>query len=323
MDKKVLICRTDSIGDVILTLPLCGFLKNKGFEVYFLGRSYTKAVVESSNNIEEFIDIDAYSRPSLIDKIKSLKIDIGVLVYPTKEISSLLKRSKIPKRVGTSHRLYNWLFCNRLVSFSRKNSDLHEAQLNFKLLKPLGISSIPELDDLKDFYGYQTIKKEEPNNIINVILHPKSKGSARDWPLEHYLELVKISINEPIHFYISGTKGEAEKIKRERPDLLIQKNVTDVTGKYNLEEFISFIKAKDAIVACSTGPAHIGASNGIHAIGIYPPIKPMHPRRWKPIGKDVDVLVKQKQCVDCRNGGACKCIIDISPKDVLDKILRK
>ena len=46
---KIIISRTDSIGDVMLTLPLCVWLKEKypNTELVFLGRTYTESIVSS------------------------------------------------------------------------------------------------------------------------------------------------------------------------------------------------------------------------------------------------------------------------------------
>ncbi len=100
-------------------------------------------------------------------------------------------------------------------------------------------------------------------------------------------------------------------------------NVTDICGKLSLSQFISFIHECNGLVACSTGPLHIAAVSGIEAYGIYPPIKPMHPGRWAPIGKKAEVFVLNEDCNDCRtNSAACHCIKEITPlhiKDALEK----
>ena len=58
--KKIIISRTDSIGDVILTLPVAGVLKKTypQAEIVFLGKKYTRDIVESSDNIDLFLDWD-------------------------------------------------------------------------------------------------------------------------------------------------------------------------------------------------------------------------------------------------------------------------
>jgi len=60
---------------------------------------------------------------------------------------------------------------------------------------------------------------------------------------------------------------------------------------------------------------------GKRALGIYPPIKPMHPGRWMPLGVNADYVVQQDDCSDCRDGGSCHCMLDLSPQLVADKLI--
>jgi len=73
-------------------------------------------------------------------------------------------------------------------------------------------------------------------------------------------------------------------------------------------------------VAASTGPLHLAAALGIKAIGIYPPIRPMHPERWAPIGEKATFLVKDKECDECRKQGPCHCMQEILPDKILKQI---
>ena len=51
---KILVSRTDAIGDVILTIPICDILKEniEVSELHFLGRSYTEDVIQTCSVIE-------------------------------------------------------------------------------------------------------------------------------------------------------------------------------------------------------------------------------------------------------------------------------
>ena len=51
---KILISRTDSIGDVILTLPMAGLIKKNYPDsvIFFLGRTYTKETIALSKHID-------------------------------------------------------------------------------------------------------------------------------------------------------------------------------------------------------------------------------------------------------------------------------
>ena len=58
--SSLAIARTDSIGDVIVTLPLCGFIKkhSPNTRIVCIGRSYTQAIVEAGPFVDEFVNFD-------------------------------------------------------------------------------------------------------------------------------------------------------------------------------------------------------------------------------------------------------------------------
>ena len=320
--KKIVLSRTDNLGDVILTLPLAGVLKKHSpqSQITFIGKKYTEAVIKSSRHIDIFLDReDVIASPELL---KSIKADVIIHVFPDKEIAKTAKKAGIPLRIGTSHRLFHLLYCNKLVNFSRKNSPLHEAQLNCKLAEPLGIT-IPSLAEIPLYYGMEASAQTEVSlntNKFNLILHPKSKGSAREWPLEYFEALIKNLPEELFSIYITGTEKEGELIKQQHPSIFNYKHVTDLTGKFSMEGLINFINQADGLVACSTGPLHIAAALGKYACGIYPPMKPLHPGRWAPLGKKAMYIVLEKDCFDCKKNMNCTCIQSILPTQVLDVV---
>jgi heptosyltransferase-3 len=325
--KNILISRTDNLGDVVLTFPLAAYLKSyfPDSSILFLGKKYTADLLEACNSIDEFI-----ARETLIENpslLKSKNIDVVLFVYPDKEVAKVCKAHKIPVRIGTSHRIFHWWYANKRVSFSRKKSDLHEAQLNFKLLEGLGIKEIPSLEALGNLLDVSpktalpdAIKNELANRRKKIILHPKSKGSAREWPLQNYFTLAQRLIAAGYTPVITGTKEEGQKIHNELGDFLSLPALVDLTGKVTLGELISVIAEADGLVACSTGPLHIASALGIPTIGFYPSIKPMHAGRWQPIGKKSTVLSLDKNCFDCAKGGNCLCIVSFKAEKVFELI---
>lgn len=329
--KNIIISRTDSIGDVILTLPLCGILKNKfpDVNIIFLGKDYVKAVVESSIYVDRFISFDEFDKmteSNAISFLKGLQANSIIHVFPNKKIAKYSKKAQIPIKIGTNHRIFHLFTCNKKVKLSRKKSNLHEAQLNIKLLKPLGIKTNHSLPELSHFYGFNKISPLKPEfktlldpNKFNLIIHPKSKGSAREWGTDNFSRLIKLLPQENFKLFVSGTSSEAELIKEFLTD---NKNlITDITGKMDLEQFISFISNADGLLAASTGPLHIAAATGINAIGIFAPMRPIHPGRWQPVGKNADYVVINKECNKCQKSEICECILEITPKTVFQKII--
>ncbi len=326
--SNIIISRTDSIGDVVLTLPVAAILKKKfpGMKICFMGKRYTKPVIEACKYVDEFIDAE-----DLLNK----KITVAgedpqaiIHVFPLPAIAKRAKQLRIPLRIGTTNRLYHWFNCNKLVKLSRKNSSLHEAQLNLALLRPFGITENFSLEEIAGLFGMENIEPLDENfaplinaKKYNLILHPKSQGSAREWPLENFIQLIKILDPLRYNIFISGTEKERSALE----PLFAQTYglVTDITGKMNLKQFISFISQCDGLVANSTGPLHIASALGKDAFGIYAPLRHVHPGRWAPIGAKAKVFVVNRSCTKCKGSPKeCTCIWGISPlllKAALDK----
>jgi ADP-heptose:LPS heptosyltransferase len=150
---------------------------------------------------------------------------------------------------------------------------------------------------------------------FNLILHPKSRGSAREWGLDNFRRLVDDLPPERYKIFITGTAADGQLLV---PLLTEFPTLTDLTGRLSLSELITFISKADGLIAASTGPLHLAAALGIHAMGIYPPIRPMHPGRWAPVGPKAKVFVKALDCEACRRTGDCSCIREIPPRAIED-----
>lgn len=330
--KKIIISRVDSIGDVVLTLPLCGILKETypNATIIFLGNTYTQSIIDCCDKIDAFLNWDEIKNlpeKEQIKKIGLLNADLIIHIFPQQKIAALTKSAKIPYRVGTRNRWYHWLYCNRLVALSRRNSDLHEAQLNLKLIESFITKKDFSKDDLIPYYGLKNVSKLSQNylsilskNKFNLIIHPASKGSAREWSLENYASLILDLPKDKFQIFISGTEQDKQKLKHWLETL--PDEVVDLTGKFLLNEFIAFINSADGIIAASTGPLHIASALGKFALGLYPPIRPMHAGRWSPIGKNASFLSIAKECDNCRKRpSCCSCMNEIKIESVSEKII--
>ncbi|WP_233496684.1 glycosyltransferase family 9 protein [Mucilaginibacter hurinus] len=294
----ILISRTDAIGDVVLTLPVCGYLKSRFPEVTisFLGRTYTAPVINACTAVDYFINYDELSALSKTEQIEALQIknfDAVIHIFPNKHVAHLTKAAGIKWRIGTTNRFFHWFTCNKLVKLSRKNSDLHEAQLNMALLKPFGIPILP-LKDVHKFYAFEpdanipfsiahVLKKDK----FNLIIHPKSHGSGAEWPLDKYSELFKL-LSPAINIIITGSEKERALLQYWITEQPI--GINDLTGKLNLTELLTLIKLSDGLVAAGTGPLHVAAATGINTLGLFPRTRPIHPGRWAPIGARAQYL---------------------------------
>jgi len=325
MTRTFIISRTDAIGDVVLTLPVAGVLRElyPGAKIIFLGRSYTEDLIKSCVHIDAFLNWDELQKLSPKDAVKKMAdtgADTIIHVFPRHEVARLAKQAGIKQRIGTTNRLYHWWYCNKLVWLSRKNSPYHEAQLNLQLLRSLGAKELYSLQKISRYYGLtrlvplpQEIAALPDPGKFNLILHPKSRGHGREWGLDHYIQLINLLPRDRFKIFITGTSAEGRLLE---PLLQACPTVTDITGRLSLAEFITFISRADGLLASGTGPLHLAAALGIHAIGIFPPLRPIHPGRWAPIGPRASALVKDIDCTACKKTMDCTCIRDILPAQV-------
>ena len=325
MTRTFIISRTDAIGDVVLTLPVAGVLRElyPGAKIIFLGRSYTEDLIKTCMYVDEFLDSDELLKlppEEAVKKMADTGADTIIHVLPSPDIARMAKQAGIKQRIATTNRLYHWWYCNKLVWLSRKNSPYHEAQLNLRLLTPLGAAALYSLQEISRYYGLTRLEPlpQEVAGLLdpgkfNLILHPKSRGHGREWGLDYYIQLINLLPRDQFKIFITGTAAEGRLLE---PLLQACPSVTDITGRLSLAEFISFISRADGLMASGTGPLHLAAALGIHAIGIFPPLRPIHPGRWAPIGPRATVLVKDIECVACKKTMDCTCIREILPVQV-------
>ena len=257
----VILSRTDSIGDVVLTLPMAGVLKKiyPACKVLFLGRTYTKDVVNMCEHVDGFINYDELQKLQVrgqAQKIKETGADVFINVFPRQSIAYLAFRAGIQHRAGTRSRWYHWLYCNHKLTLPRKSSNRHEAQLNLRMLKFLGIKRWFPTEEIPSFYGFtKRPSLEAPfsglidRSRINVILHPRSKGSAVEWGLHNFTELIGLLPAKKYKLFISGTHEDERSMK---DFILKHPEVENICGKFSLKQFIAFIAQADVLVAAST-----------------------------------------------------------------------
>ena len=332
-----LVSRPDAIGDVVLTLPVCGRLKElfAGCRVVLIGRTYTSPVAAACPWVDDFLDLDELlhlPRAAQVAALRDYRAAAIVHVFPHRALAGLARRAGIPVRIGTRNRWWHWLSCNRLVRLSRRHSLLHESQLNLQLLQPLGAGPVPPLEAVAELVRleaaeplaapWRELLAQRRSGQLNVILHPRSRGSAREWGLDNFGQLARRLHRAGHRVFVTGTAAEgaelADWLRDHGPAL-----AADLTGQLSLPQLLAFIAAADGLVAGSTGPLHLAAALGRHALGLYPPIRPMHPGRWAPLGPHADFLVFDRpDCDDCRaQPAACTCIAAIEPALVAAHVL--
>ena len=330
--NTIAISRTDNIGDVVLALPVAGIIRKyyPDAEIIFIGKAYTRSVIETSIFINRFIDRDEIiNNPFLLS---TLNIDVIIFVYSDHVLASLARKANIEVRIGSFHKIHHLWNCTHRINFSRRRSKLHESQLNFKLLKPLGIPTYIEKIDIPSLYGMKNIaslpdrlKKFLSDDKFNLIIHPKSHGHGKEWPPQKYFELCNKLSADHFNVIFTGTSKEKEFIQGNFNFLFEHfSSIHNAAGEMNLTEFISFISNADGLLASGTGPLHIAAALEKVSIGFFPPMAPVFSQRWENLGEkafhfELDHCMFQHHC---RKEKGCKCIESIEVDEVVNLLLK-
>ncbi len=326
----IILSRPDALGDAVVTMTTAGWLKkhHPAVRLVVIAKEYTRRVWGHCAHVDRVITLESLQHSRGAGAPNELgKLDAGAIVhvFPHRDIARWAAEAGIPRRIGTSHRWWHWFTCNERVHFSRKRSDLHEAQLNIKLLEPFGVPVPSTIGELVPHIGYRppTIGEQVRGllrpGMRNVILHPLL-GSGVGWGLDNFAALIARLDPSRYHCLITGTQGEAERYRSHLP--LGASHVTDTGGSLDLGGLMELIGGCDAFVSASTGPLHLAAASGIRSIGLFSMRRPIFPSRWTPIGRDAHALVYDPECVDCAAGRPCDCIQRITPQRVMELLER-
>jgi len=332
--QRILIVRTDRLGDVILTLPMLALLRSR-YPSALLGMmvgSYAGEIVRGHPHVNVFIWYDRLGIPrpgnELLREIRSHAFDTVVVVHPTPRLAWLMFRAGIPVRVGTGYRFYSSLFTHRVYEH-RKDARLHELEYNVRLLKVLDPAFTeegldPEYGIVPDPTAIGSIEARLAGFGVGtreqiIVIHPGSGGSARDWPPERFALLGgRLSHRAGFRIAVTGGKGEEPVVQDVAAG--IGGEALAFPGTLGLPELTALLARASLVVANSTGPLHLGAALGVPVVGIYPQLTPMSPRRWGPYTSLKRVLVPDApaDCRECRKGGRCGCIEKISVDQVFE-----
>jgi len=325
--SHLLIARTDNIGDVVLTLPVAGYLKQRHphMRIGFVCRGYAAPFVRLCAAIDYVLESETLIDP--VQRFSEAGIDTIVFSKPDKRLAAAAKKARIPNRVGTSHRFFHWLYCNRLAHFSRVKSPLHEAQLNFELLKPLGIDCIPSREEIPPLYRLNATACDSPvvlpEDTFNLVIHPKSNGNGREWPIANFAELARLlQSRSDVRVWITGSANEQAWLEQHAQTLLAMPNATSVCGRFTLDQLAAFIAAADGLIASGTGPLHMAAALGRPTAGLFPPVKPIDPARWGALGERAISLVQPKPCAGCNDASTCECMQALKPEWLYEVVLQ-
>lgn len=333
---KILIIHTAFIGDIVLSTPILKRIKDKYPEgkITYVTTPVGASILRNNPNISEIIEYDKKGIHKGVKGLISLgrrlryenfNMVIALHRYLRTSILSWLTRS--PQRIGYDTASGACLFTKKI----KYDKSKHEVEKILSFLGDEKIENPREKYPIELYPGKKDIEKIEKiwneNKLENykvIVVAPGSKWFTKKWPLDYFNDVIKANDKEDRKIIVIGGKEEL--------DLNIVKgnNIIDLRGKTTLLELAEIIKKSDIVLTNDSSPIHIASAwKRPHIIAIFgPTVKEFGFFPW---GLNSEVI--EKNDLNCRpcsihGGDKCpkghfRCMLEILPKEVIEKINRK
>jgi len=293
--KNVLISRTDRIGDLVLSLPVLESLKSAcpDWRVGYLVNEYTAPLLKNHPLVDYVIktkvrgdnrggikNLTEFKR--LLKEIKSLPVDIAVVLHSKPSIAYLFYRCHVKERIGIDGRYYSFLYTKRVKIPS---TPIHTIDRNLLFLVPLGLkhrATKPRLY-LKEDEIREGEKLWSYFQKPRIVLHLSSK-TARTWPEEYFCLLADSLIKDGFTVALTG------KYKKCRVE-----GCLDFDEKLDLRRLMALIKKANLVIAGSTGVLHVASALGTPTFALFDPSLKDHVTKWRPVGESHKIYLPRKK----------------------------
>ncbi|MDP0488839.1 MAG: glycosyltransferase family 9 protein [Fusobacterium sp. JB020] len=289
--KKIIISRTDKIGDLILSIPSF-FMTKKMFpdaELIVLVRNYNYEILKNLPYIDRILKIDDYRQETLLEKIKYFEADVFIALYNDNFISKLAKASKAKYKIGPISKISSFFTFNKGVFQKRSKSIKNEAEYNLDLIYKL---SPERYNDNFEINNALILTEEnlsvanmfyKNNNIGNksLVVNPFMGGSAKNISDYQYVNLLQKIYDLIPDIDIILTCHISEEERGEKIISLInRKNIFLFANGGSILNLAAVIEKSKVFLGGSTGPTHIAGALKKDIVALYPNKKTQHPIRW-------------------------------------------
>ena len=285
---KVLLSRCDRLGDLILSLPALGYLRQHGIEDRILHCSSYAADIGQwalHNELCSDLWIDGQEPPESL--VKESSDFVGIALFHSRASVRAFKKLGLKTTFAPRSKLstlwsYKKTFVQKrsrcLMSEMEYNVDLVRCSLKKLALEAEEFIGLPALEIPPDW----KIERKSPKLVIVV----SNYNSAVNWGIDQYIKFARDNYEKyeaSIDFLVSGFDAHLRKEAIENSGLL-EKGVGLVEVFPQLRDLVVYLAGAGEVMSSSTGPLHIAHAAGTPVFALYPNIKTQSFDRWRPHG---------------------------------------
>jgi heptosyltransferase-2 len=331
--KRILVCRTDRLGDVLLSTPVISALRRKYPDAYIamLASSAVKEALESNSMLDKLFLLDKDKKHkswlamlSLIREIRREKFDLAVVLHPTIRAHLAVYLAGISKRLGYQ-RKFPFLLTHRIRHLKQEGAK-HESEYALDMVKYLGIEPLdkqlfmPVKPEFEKWADEMFVREGLTARDKLLGIHPAASCASKIWPAERFAQVADM-LADKYGFKVLILASASDKRIAQALQQHMRHRPVNLAGKTSVGELAAAIKRCRLFISNDSGPVHIATAVGVPVLSIFGRKQPgLSPRRWAPIGLKDRFLHADAGCVvclahNCKNSFAC--LKAVSVEDVV------
>jgi lipopolysaccharide heptosyltransferase II len=338
MSKRILIIRTDKIGDLVLSTPVIKAVRDAypDAHIAMMVRPYAHEIIKGNPYLDEVITYDKAKKGlgilndlKFVAYLRKKRFDLALVLHPKNRTHIITFLSGIPERIGYDKKL--GLLLTKKIPHLKQYGLKHEIDYTLDILRHAGIRcDDKKLYMAKDQSSERRIADMFAQSGISdtdtvVAMHPASSCPSKRWDVFHFAEVAdELAKDHGIRIVIIA--GPHDKKFGDGMSAAMKQPHLNLSGKTSVSDIASILRRSKLFISNDSGPVHISCAVGTPVISIFGRNdRGLSPKRWAPVGPKDVALHKDVGCVACLSHN-CKlgyrCLEAISAGEVLEAARR-
>ena len=309
---RILIIRTDRVGDVILSTPVIRSLRSAMPDAYLamMVRPEHRELVEGNPDLNAVILYDKegaekswWGSLRFARALRQQRFDAALILHSTNRVILVSWLAGIHRRVGYARRL-PWLLTDS-IPYIKREGNRHELEYNLDLLRLIGVEAreralfVPTTSaqeaSIVAFLRDHRLSGSEPL----IILHPGASCPSKRWPVRRFASVGdRMAQRHGARIVVVTGPGEVsfgEAVVRR-----MKQPAVPAFGRFSLGELACLFRKARCLISNDSGPVHLACAVGTPVVSIFGRWGGgLSPTRWGPTGPKSVVLHHDIGCRPC------------------------
>lgn len=303
--KCLVVIRPDRVGDVILSSSCISSLRAALPETKLIwgARCVMRPLFEGHPRLDGFLGLPDQQNgwwhdvKEMTKRLHELQADAFVCMHPNSRLYAAVRRAGVARRIGYPLKGWSWALTDCLPD-RRSEGGRHEADYNFDLLDPMGISRPEKLnaDVFLSEGDRSSLESKLPWKLTDtgfVVVNPTAFSEALRWPADRFSTVARrFQQQNDWEIVIAGSSRDdysvcecARWLEQERCRFV------NLAGQTNLGELGWLLKNARLSISRDTGASHLAAAVDCPAVVVFARREPPYgPTRWRPLNDRTAII---------------------------------